>query len=339
MKTISLISIFSFQLCFGAVTEMREASAVRLQNDIIRIDGKLTELIWQSSLIRSDFLQRNPLEGESATEKTAFSIAYDDNYLYVGIMAFTEDISTIRKILSRRDEETPSDWLFVSIDSYNDNRTAFEFGLNPSGVKRDLRRFDDDNYDDNWDAIWEGKSSVNHDSWSAEFKIPLRELRFDEGNEQTWGLQINRYIAKNNEDDYWTYWSKDESGWVRHYGDLVGLTNIPKQDRLQISPYVTSSYDHYEGYINPTHPDEFDKHSNVGADIKYGVTNNLTLDVSLNPDFGQVEADPAELNISGFESYFGERRPFFMEGGNIFNFNLGFGDGDQSMNTLFYTRR
>lgn len=339
MRNIYLLSILLTQICLGTTTEMREVTAVRLQGDNINIDGQLTELIWQSSLIYPEFIQRDPLEGESATEKTAFAVAYDDKFLYVGIMAFTNDVSSIRKILSRRDEDTPSDWLYVSIDSYNDNRTAFEFGLNASGVKRDLRRYDDDYADDNWDAIWEGKASVNQEGWSAEFKIPLRELRFDEGSEQTWGLQINRYIAKNNEDDYWTYWSKDESGWVRHYGDLKGLSNIPKQDRLQVSPYLTGSYDRDESYVNPTHADKFKLLSTAGADIRYGVTNNLTLDVSLNPDFGQVEADPAELNISGFETYFSERRPFFMEGGNIFNFSLGFGDGDQSSNTLFYTRR
>jgi len=339
MKKIIILYLLAICWLLAAVTEMRETRAVRIIDEQITIDGVLDESFWATSLTNSDFFQRDPVEGEPASEKTAFSIAYDDHFLYIGVMAFTNDIAGIRKILSRRDHESPSDWLYVSIDSYNDNRTAFEFGLNPSGVKRDLRRFDDENWDDNWDAIWEGKSSINHDGWSAEFKIPLRELRFDEGNDQTWGLQVNRYIAKNNEDDYWTYWSKDESGWVRHYGDLTGLEGIPKQDRLQVSPYYTTSYDRYDEYINPTHADNFDILSTVGADIKFGVTNNLTLDMSLNPDFGQVEADPAELNISGFESYFSERRPFFIEGGNIFNFNLGFGDGDQSMNTLFYTRR
>ena len=339
MKKLVLISLVIFHFLPASVVEMREATATRLHEDQIRIDGVLSESVWSQYMVFPGFIQRDPNEGEPATEKTGFSIMYDDDFLYVGIMAYASDVGSIRNILSRRDDVTPSDWLFVSIDSYNDNRTAFEFGLNPSGVKRDLRRFDDENEDNNWDAIWEGKASINHDSWSAEFKIPLRELRFDERNEQIWGLQINRYIAETNEDNYWTYWSKDESGWVRHYGDLNGLNNIPKQDRLQISPYVTGSYDHDEDYVNPVHPEKYNLLSNAGADIKYGVTNNLTLDLSINPDFGQVEADPAELNISGFESYFSERRPFFMEGGNIFNFNLGLGDGNEGSNTLFYTRR
>lgn len=326
-------------MAWVGAAERPSVQAIPLAENIIHVDGDLSESIWESAMTYPRFTQRNPDEGLPATENTGFAVLFDSQNLYVGIIAHTDDPSQIRKILSRRDARIPSDWLYVSLDSYNDNRTAFEFGLNPMGVKRDLRRYDDENLDLNWDAIWEGKASLTDGGWSVEFKIPFRELRFAEQDHAVWGLQIYRYIAVKNEEDYWSFWSKEESGQVRHYGELNGLDNIALQNNIQISPYVTGSYDSFEGYVNPVHPQDYNILSTFGADIKYGITNNLTLDISLNPDFGQVEADPAELNISSFESFFEEKRPLFVEGGNIFNFALGFGDGDDGRNTLFYSRR
>lgn len=279
-------------------------------------------------------MDRNP-----ASEKTEFAVLYDDENLYIGIRAYSTDPSAIKGIMSRRDQETPSDWLYVSIDSYNDNRTAFEFGLNPVGVKHDLRRFDDEHQDSNWDAIWEGRTTTDSDGWTAEFKIPFRELRFDSREHQSWGLQINRFIASKNEDVYWSHIAKNEQGWVSHYGELKGLKNIPSPRRVYVAPYITGKYTKNEALRNPVHSSSYDLAQNLGADIKIGITSNLTLDVTVNPDFGQVEADPAELNLGAFESYFSERRPFFIEGGNIYNFSLGIGDGDNANNGLFYTRR
>ncbi len=312
---------------------------VKINPGDIILDGSLDESVWTFSDISKEFIQRDPVEGEPVSEETMFAILYDTEYLYVGIKASVTDENQITGLLSRRDEESPSDWLYVSVDSYNDNRTAFEFGLNPLSVKRDVRRYDDDMEDPNWDALWEGKAARYNGGWSAEFKIPLRELRFSDGDNHNWGIQIHRHIAEKNEDAYWTYWPKEESGWVRHYGDLTGVNSIPKQRRLYVAPYLTGGYDRDNSYSNPVHPESYNFATNIGADIKYGISNNLTLDLSINPDFGQVEADPAELNLSAFESYFTEKRPFFMEGGNIFNFSMGLGDGDQSSNSLFYTRR
>ncbi len=334
----SLIYILLLSIPYGT-TLTKTIEVKKINGEEIQIDGKVDEPTWIFTDNSSDFIQRDPIEGEPVTESTSFSILYDDENLYVAIRALTDDNSTIKGILSRRDVESPSDWVFVSIDSYNDNRTAFEFGLNPVGVKRDLRRFDDTNRDDNWDAIWEGKTSVNNQGWYAEFKIPFRELRFDNNNSKTWGIQIHRYIAENNEDAYWAFWPKDENGYVQHYGDLTGLNGIPTQKRIYLMPYVTSSYTKADFLRNPVHPNSYNYGNNLGLDAKIGITNNLTFDLTINPDFGQVEADPAELNLSAFESYFREKRPFFVEGGNIFNFSLGLGDGDQSSNSLFYTRR
>ncbi len=336
-RRLTYISILLFNVPNFAAE--KEYSSIPLNGDHITIDGLLEETIWDLAGFRHDFIQREPIENTSPTEKTEFAVCYDQDNLYVGIKAYNTDPSTIKGILTRRDEWSPSDWLYVFIDSYNDNRTAFEFGLNPLGVKRDIRWSDDESADRNWDAVWEGKAAYFDGGWSAEFKIPFRELRFVETEYQTWGLQIQREIVDNNEEDYWTYWSKDDQGFVRHFGELNNLKNIPQQKQIQIIPYTTGQMEQSDLYINPVHPENYDLLNTIGLDVKYGVTNNLTLDITINPDFGQVEADPAELNLSAFETYFEEKRPFFVEGGNIFNYVLGIGDGDQSRNSLFYTRR
>ena len=318
----------------------KEFSAIPTNSLDIIIDGILEEDIWDLAGLKKDLIQREPIENTAPTEQTEFSVCYDHNNLYVGIKAYCSDPGTIKGILTRRDEWSPSDWLYVYIDSYNDNRTAFQFGLNPAGVKRDIRWSDDERADQNWDAVWDGETAYFEGGWSAEFKIPFRELRFVKTKSQTWGFQIKREIANNNEEDYWTYWSKDEHGFVSHFGELNNLNNIPQQKQIQIIPYTTGQMNHSELYKTPpVHPDKYDLFNNTGVDMKVGVTNNLTMDITINPDFGQVEADPAELNLTAFETYFPEKRPFFVEGGNIFNYALGIGDGDQSRNSLFYTRR
>jgi hypothetical protein len=243
-------------------------------------------------------------------------------------------------LLTRRDGHSPSDWLYVSLDSYDDNRTAFEFSLNAAGVKQDLRRFDDDNMDWDWDAVWEGEVDVNDAGWTAEFQIPFRELRFNTGPDMEWGLQVYReYPRNNNEYSVWNYWSKDETGFVSNYGVLKGLKNIKAGKPLYVVPYVVGKSHINDDLVSSVHPDNYDNSTNMGVDFKYSFKNGLTLNGTVNPDFGQVEADPGEYNLTEFESFFSEKRPFFMEGGNILKFSMGFGDGDNSNNTLFYSRR
>ncbi|MEE9464452.1 MAG: DUF5916 domain-containing protein [Candidatus Neomarinimicrobiota bacterium] len=338
--TIIFLTAISFML--GAKLDRvdlerpRSIRALRIPAGDIRIDGVIDDEAWRDATFKSNFVQRDPLEGEKATELTEFAIIYDDENIYVAIKAHESNPAGIRSILSRRDEETPSDWVSVSFDSYGDYRTAFEFWLNPQGVKRDLRRYDDTNQDLNWDAIWEGEATVSADGWSAEFQIPFRELRFSTKEAQSWGIQVKRTISRKNEDIYWSYWSKEEDGYVRHFGRLTDLENIPRQRRIYVSPYTTGQFATSADYITPVHPENYDLVPNFGADIKVGLTNNITLDVTVNPDFGQVEADPAELNLSAFETFYAEKRPFFVEGGNIFDFSLG-GGGNRS--SLFYPRR
>ncbi|MEE9465624.1 MAG: DUF5916 domain-containing protein, partial [Candidatus Neomarinimicrobiota bacterium] len=341
IKRLAIITLISLSAVAGGRLDRadlelpRSIKALKLTSSI-HIDGMIDETAWEGANFTSNFVQRDPIEGDLPTELTEFAVLYDDEYIYVAINSYDSDPAGIRSILSRRDEETPSDWVHIAFDSYGDNLTAFEFWLNPLGVKRDVRRYNDEGHDVNWDAIWEGEATIHSEGWSAEFRIPLRELRFSSREDQSWGLQVYRHISRKNEDDYWTYWSKEEAGHVRHYGRLTNLTGIPRQRRIYVAPYTTGQYARSNDYVNEVDSKNYRLEPNLGVDMKFGVTNDLTLDVTLNPDFGQVEADPAELNLTEFETYYDEKRPFFVEGSNIFRFPLGFGGTNQ---TLFYPRR
>jgi hypothetical protein len=319
---------------------LREASASFIEKQNIIIDGKLTEPIWQSGNWQGDFVQRDPNDGSPETYKTEFCVFYDSDYLYVGAKAHDPEPEKIIAILTRRDSYSQSDWLYVSLDTYNDNRTAFEFGINAAGVKHDLRRFDDTNEDDDWDAVWEGKSHINDKGWTAEWRIPFRELRFTSGDDMKWGFQMYRELPRHNSEmSVWSYWSHSEEGFVSHYGTLKGLRNIAVKDPIYLAPFVAGQANVSENLVNPVHENSYDLLSNIGADIRFSNRKGLTFNATINPDFGQVEADPADFNLTEFETYFRENRPFFMEGGNILRFNLGFGDGDAQFNNLFYSRR
>ncbi len=301
----------------------------------IVLDGKLTEAVWQTAEKGANFIQRNPNDGRMASMKTEFSILYDDNYLYAGIRAWDDDPDQISRVLTRRDDYVSSDWVYISLDSYNDNRTAFEFGLNAAGVKHDLRRYDDDYMDDSWDAVWDGKVNVDEYGWTAEFRIPFRELRFNSSEDMEWGLLVYRELPRfGNEISVWNYWSQNDKGFVSNYGRLEGLKSIHATNPLYISPYIVSSRSYSETKVNSLHSQNFDAARSIGGDIRYAFSNGLTFNATLNPDFGQVEADPAEFNLTQFESYFSEKRPFFIEGSNIFNF-----DGIYNNGALLYSRR
>ncbi len=316
----------------------RTISAVQINGSRIVIDGRLDDKIWESAPRQGDFIQRNPDDGSKGTQDTDFAVCYDSDVLYVGIRAYDDQPHLIDGILTRRDESSPSDWLYISIDSYHDHRTAFEFGLNAAGVKQDLRRFDDTNADFDWNAVWEGAVNIDDQGWSAEFAIPFRELRFNGSEELVWGFNVYREFPRNdNELALWSHWSHEETGFVSNYGELTGLTNIEPVQPFYFTPFVLGS-----SAINDSSTHllrEYEQVANFGLDIRKSFDLGLTFSGTINPDFGQVEADPAEFNLTEFESYFREKRPFFMEGGNILNFSLGFGDGDNSSNTLFYSRR
>jgi len=318
----------------------RSATAILLNGEKVDLDGKLDEPAWRLAKWEGNFVQRNPNDGSPATYQTEFGVLFDENNLYIGARAYDPEPDKISSILSRRDDYTESDWMYVSIDSYNDNRTAFEFGLNAAGVKHDVRRFDDNNMEEEWDAVWDGKANIDDKGWSAEWRIPFRELRFTASQAMEWGLEVYRELPRhNNELSVWNYWAQSDEGFVSRYGSLNGLQCIKVQRPIYIVPYFANQTHLSEDLVNSVHPEKYDLLYNLGGDIRYSSPSGLTLNATINPDFGQVEADPADFNLTEFETYFSENRPFFMEGANILSYPLGFGDGDSQNNSLFYSRR
>lgn len=303
------------------------------------LDGRLDDPVWRTAQPLMGFVQHDPHEGQPGTERTEAWVAYTPHALYVAVRAWDSTPDGITARLTRRDEDSPSDWIAVAVDSYHDRRTAFAFFVNPAGVKRDVYLFNDTEEDESWDAVWD--VAVRRDSlgWVAEFEIPFSQLRFAAAPEHTFGFQLARTISRKNEEQHWRLMPKTESGTVSQFGELAGLQGLKPPRRIEVMPYVVARQDlSPEETGNPFATGQ-DRGMRMGGDLNLGLTSNLTLNATINPDYGQVEADPAVVNLSAFETFFPERRPFFSEGLDAFRFNLGVGDGDNSSNTLFYTRR
>ncbi|MCG8422369.1 MAG: carbohydrate binding family 9 domain-containing protein [Proteobacteria bacterium] len=307
---------------------VRSTSAAR-RVGTITIDGRLDEAAWKAAPSASGFWQRYPREGDPPNHETEFRVLYDNEAVYIGVFCHESEPGKIRRTLTRRDEESPSDWIEVGIDSYRDKRTAFMFAVNPAGVQRDTLVFNDTEKDDSWDAVWTASADVNKIGWTAEFRIPLSQLRFSPASEQQWGFQVIRNVAHSNEYTVWSPWPKSKPQMVSLFGSVKGIKDINPPRRMEVLPYVVSGVTMSDG-------DET-MDGNAGLDFEYGLGNNFTLSGTINPDFGQVEADPSQVNLSADESYFAEKRPFFLEGIDIFKFSLGQGDGGNEQ--LFYSRR
>ncbi|MEZ4417475.1 MAG: DUF5916 domain-containing protein [Gemmatimonadota bacterium] len=313
--------------------------AVAITTEEPRIDGDLADPVWQTAPVASDFIQYQPNEGQPATERSEVRVLYGIDALFVAFRAYDREPDLIAAQLTRRDEMGYSDRVHVVIDSYFDRRTAFHFAVNPLGVKTDMYRFDDTNEDESWDAVWDVAARRDEQGWTAEFRIPYSQLRFETAPIQTWGINFMREIARRQERSVWAPLSQQENAVVSRFGELRGLKNLTSPRHMEVLPYSVARLTRATG--DPANPfyDRNDLFGTVGADLKYGVTSNLTLDLTVNPDFGQVEADPGQVNLSAFESFFSERRPFFVEGASIFNFRLSQGDGDDANESLFYSRR
>lgn len=316
--------------------------AVRISsNNEVRLDGFLDEAAWKTAPIATGFTQRFPEDGGKPSQRTEARILYTDSHIFVGIMAYETNPDSINNPLFRRDSDENSDWVYVAFDSYNDKRTAFGFGVNPRGVQRDVLLFDDTSEDELWNAVWEAEAKITNEGWSVEMKIPLSQLRFSSNNAvHSWGINFVRSIARTNEDDYWSPTLQRESGVVSKFGRLNGIRDLQEPRRLEISPYISSSLTRAPkpGNNDPYYSaNEFA--GNMGGDIKYGLTSDLTLTATINPDFGQVEADPAVINLSQFENYFEERRPFFLEGNDIFRFGRTRTYNSIGNPETFYSRR
>jgi hypothetical protein len=304
----------------------------------LKLDGELDDGVWQQADVIADFRQRDPREGAEPTFRTEARVAFDREALYVAVHAYDPEPARIVGHLTRRDNTSPSDWVRVIVDSYHDRRTAYEFAVNPSGVKQDKYYFNDGNEDAGWDAIWEVAVSRNAEGWRAEFRIPFSQLRFPVTTVPVFGFAVMRQVARLNEVSTWPLIAKSKNGFVSQFGDLTGLRMTASPKRLELVPYTVAELK-TEPLPDDGNPlvDTRNPGAQFGLDLKYALTPALTLTATLNPDFGQVEADPAVVNLSGFETFFAERRPFFIEGSSAFSFDLDCNDG--SCTGLFYSRR
>lgn len=310
----------------------------------INLDGKLDEPTWQQAVPSSDFTQSYPNVGAKPTERTEVRVLYDDNALYVGVRMFDAKPDSIAAQLARRDASgIYSDWVHVMIDSYRDRRTAFRFSVNPRGVQKDVLEFDDRAGEDlNWDAVWQVATRVDSAGWVAEYRIPFSQLRFGNaprGEERVWGFQVMRDIARRNERDSWSPWKTTDPGFVSLEGDLAGIVDIPTPRRFEVMPYVSTKLTRAPGNRADPFYKANDAKPSAGADLKYGLPSGLTLTATVNPDFGQVEVDPAVVNLSAYETFFPEKRPFFIEGANIFNIGSIQGGPSYGSQQIFYSRR
>lgn len=302
----------------------------------IVVDGRFDEAVWQSAPVIGEFIQREPSEGAAPTEATEARVAFDAVALYVAVRAFDREPQRITGQLTRRDERSPSDWLKIAVDSYYDHRTAYEFGVNPAGVKTDRYYFNDGQNDDSWDAVWDVQVSRDDSGWNAEFRIPFSQLRFASGGGPV-GLAIIRELQRANETSSWPLLARSANGFVSQFGTVNGLQTDGARRRLELVPYAVGELQRQTPESGNPLSDATDPGVKGGVDLKYAVTPALTLTATLNPDFGQVEADPAAVNLDAFELFFAERRPFFVEGSGIFRFNMDCNDGDCS--GLLYSRR
>jgi hypothetical protein len=279
----------------------------------------------------SDFVQKEPVEGGPPADRMEVRFAYDDNALYIGARMFSSE--PIQAPMGRRDDGDQAEHFLVSLDTYLDRRTSSSFGVTAAGVRLDEYFSRDEEWagESGYDPVWQARAAVDGMGWTAELWIPFSQLRFNDRPAQVWGLNVQRWVPTRNEEVYWSLVRRTEEGWASRFGDLHGISGIRPSRRLELLPYVAGS-SHLVGERDPGDP--FSGGANlerrIGLDAKVGLGSNLTLEATVNPDFGQVEADPAEVNLSAFETFFDERRPFFTEGAELLSGNI---------NNYFYSRR
>ena len=313
--------------------EPKQARAVRVANGAIKLDGQLDDAAWAQAAPITDFAQKEPNEGAAPTETTEVRIVYDDTSLYIGARMHSKNPQAIQAPMSRRDNVDEAEFLHVSLDTYLDRRTAYSFAVSASGVRADGYHASDNQFpiDFTYDPVWQARTRIDDQGWTAEFWIPLTQLRFSESPEMVWGMNIRRYTPTLNEDDYWVAVGRTERGWASRFGELRGFEGVEPRRRIELYPYVAGA-SRVTGEGNSGNP--FDDGKNLearaGADLNLALGTNLTLDATINPDFGQVEADPAEVNLSTFESLVSERRAFFLEGNSLLQ---------GPTNNYYYSRR
>jgi hypothetical protein len=341
---ILLVSPVVLQAQNAADRSVHTLRAVRASEKIL-IDGVLNDKAWESAPPATEFTQRDPDEGKAPTERTELRIAYDDTSIYFGVQLFDSAPQKIVRRLSRRDESFDADSVTIQLSPYHDHLTGAVFEVSAAGAQRDAIISNDTNTDYSWEGVWESAVRITDEGWTAELRIPFSQLRFPASARQVWGINAARFILRKNETAWLQLVPKNETGLASRMDDLEGLDGIESRRHLDLLPYVASRTE----LIQPSSGhDPFNDGSRqfaaIGLDIKDGLTSNVTLDATINPDFGQVEVDPAVVNLSVFETFFPEKRPFFLEGANIFeNFGAGGATNAFGFNRaepgLFYSRR
>jgi hypothetical protein len=312
----------------------RRAAAARALRPPV-IDGRDDDPVWAGAAPITEFREFQPVEDGEPRFPTVAKVAYDERNLYVFIRAFDPHPDSILAILARRDVRAPTDQLKIIIDSYHDRRSGYEFAVNPAGVKRDYAIYNDNQEDDAWDAVWDVATRIDSLGWTAEFRIPLSQLRYVPRGRNTFGFGIWRDVQRYTERYSWPLFRNSQAGIASQLGELTDLVGLPSPRRLEAAPYAVAKN------VSVPRGMTFGRSQRVtaGADLKYGLTPNLTLDATVNPDFGQVEADPAVLNLTAFETFFPERRPFFVAGTGIFRFDVDCNQVNCNNEGLFYSRR
>ncbi|MGE5431373.1 MAG: DUF5916 domain-containing protein [Syntrophomonadaceae bacterium] len=348
LKLLAMLTLILTGIVFGGGKDSNTlkrlgAKALRVKETIV-LDGRLTEEAWQrSDNCFSNFTQRDPIEGAQPTERTEVHIAYDDEALYVGARMYDSHPDSIIARLSRRDNSPNSDMIYFYIDPYLDRRTGSYFGVNAAGTLYDGTLYNDNWNDDSWDGVWEAKTNIDEKGWTAEMRIPYSQLRFQKADIYTWAINVERIIQRKNEDDYIVFTPKNGNGFVSRFPEIHGIENIIPQGKMEVTPYVVGKAE----YLRHDAKDPFNTGSRytpgLGVDLKTSLGSSLILNATVNPDFGQVEVDPAVVNLSDVETFYQEKRPFFVEGSSVFNFGQGGGTNYWGFNwpgpDLFYSRR
>ncbi len=336
---LSSILVCGLLSCTGLAGDGTKSVKAERVDSPPRIDGILNDDVWKRAQPAVGFTQRDPDEGKAASEPSEIRVLYDENSVYFGCMFYDAEPDGIVARLTRRDNEIESDYASISIDSFHDSQNCYVFRFNSAGVKVDMLLYDDANKEDaSWDVVWDVETRILNNGWSAEVRIPLSVLRYrsnaDSLSVQEWGVNFIRYTSRKKELARWAFTPKNQTGFISRFGHLVGLKDLPSPRRMEVLPFVVAKQDWqpekpYQHRISKLSAD-------VGLDVKYGLSNNFLLDATVNPDFGQVEADPAVLNLSTFETFYPEKRPFFIEGTQIIRFTT---FGDAFGPGMFYSRR
>ena len=308
----------------------------------ITIDGRLDEPSWANAEPAARFTQTDPAEGQLATEATEVRVLIGEDALYIGARLYDREPNRVKAALARRDDDVEGDEFDVYLDTFHDHLSGVRFRVTPGGAILDGilgSSAQGSDEDDSWDPVWESATGLDSLGWTAELRIPLSQLRYNSTPDGTWGIQLYRKILRKGEEDWFAFVPKSEFSGVSRYGHLVGLGPLHAQRRLELAPYALARAAYAPTAAGDPFQSGHEYHGSAGVDLKYGLTSDLTLNATVNPDFGQVEVDPAVVNLSAFETFFPEKRPFFVEGADVFRFGGIRASNSFGFPEFFFSRR